>query len=57
MIMEKLVAEQIAVDHYRELIRYLADNEPTTRRMIEEILTVEEEHENDMADLLATHRT
>ena len=56
MITENLVAERIAVDHYRELVRYFADNDPTTRRMIEEILAVEEEHASDMADLLSRHR-
>jgi bacterioferritin len=56
MITENLVAERIAVDHYRELVRYFADNDPTTRRMIETILAVEEEHANDMADLLVRHR-
>jgi bacterioferritin len=56
MITENLVAERIAVDHYRELARYFADSDPTTRRMIEQILSVEEEHANDMADLLARHR-
>ena len=55
MITENLVAERIAVDHYRELVRYFADNDPTTRRMIEQILSVEEEHATDMADLLARH--
>ena len=55
MITENLVAERIAVDHYRELVRYFADNDPTTRRMIEQILAVEEEHATDMADLLARH--
>jgi bacterioferritin len=57
MITENLIAERIAVDHYRELARYFADNDPTTRRMIEQILAVEEEHATDMADLLARHRT
>jgi len=56
MITENLVAERIAVDHYPELVRYFAENDPTTRRMIEQILAVEEEHANDMADLLARHR-
>jgi bacterioferritin len=55
MIKENLIAERIAVDHYRELIRYFGDNDPTTRLMIEEILKVEEEHASDMTDLLATH--
>jgi bacterioferritin len=55
MIRENLIAERIAVDHYRELIRYFGDNDPTTRVMIEGILAVEEEHASDMLDLLATH--
>jgi bacterioferritin len=55
MIKENLIAERIAVDHYRELIRYFGDNDPTTRTMIESILTVEEEHASDMLDLLNLH--
>ncbi len=53
MIRENLVAERIAIDTYREIIRYLGDNDVTTRRIFEEILAVEEEHADDMADLLA----
>ena len=56
MIKENLIAERIAVDHYRELIRYFGDDDPTTRRMLEWILTVEEEHTNDMHDLLVAHQ-
>jgi bacterioferritin len=55
MIRENLIAERIAVDHYRELIRYFSDNDPTTRSMLESILAVEEEHASDMLDLLAVH--
>ena len=55
MIRENLVAERIAVDPYRELIRFFGDNDPTTRVMIEGILAVEEEHASDMLDLLAAH--
>jgi bacterioferritin len=55
MIRENLVAERIAVDHYRELIRFFGDDDPATRVMIEGILVVEEEHANDMQDLLAAH--
>lgn len=55
MIRENLIAERIAVDHYRELIRFFGDDDPTTRVMIEGILTVEEEHASDMLDLLITH--
>lgn len=55
MIRENLVAERIAVDHYRELIRYFGDRDPATRVMLERILITEEEHTNDMQDLLVAH--
>jgi len=55
MIKENLVAERIACDHYRELIRYFGKKDPTTRVMMEGILTNEEEHANDMHDLLVAH--
>ena len=55
MIKENLIAERIAVDHYRELIRYFGNNDPGTRTMLEGILLVEEEHANDMHDLLVAH--
>jgi bacterioferritin len=55
MIKENLIAERIAVDHYRELIRYFGDDDPTTKRMLEWILSVEEEHADDMHDLLVAH--
>jgi bacterioferritin len=55
MIKENLIAERIACEHYRELIRYFADKDPTTRVMMEGILTKEEEHANDMHDLLVAH--
>jgi len=55
MIRENLVAERIAVDHYRELIRYFGDDDPATRVMLEKILAVEEDHANDMHDLLVAH--
>ena len=55
MIKENYIAERIAVDHYRELIRYFADHDPTTRVMLEGILANEEEHANDMHDLLVAH--
>jgi len=54
MIKENLTAERIAVQHYQELVRYFGDNDPTTRVMLEAILAVEEEHANDMSDLLAS---
>jgi bacterioferritin len=55
MIRENLIAERIACEHYRELIRYFGDKDPTTRVMMEGILTNEEEHANDMHDLLVAH--
>lgn len=55
MIKENLIAERIAVDHYRELIRYFGDRDPGTRRMLAWILAKEEEHANDMHDLLVAH--
>jgi bacterioferritin len=52
MIKEDLVAERIAIDSYREMIAYLGPNDPTTRRMLEDILAVEEEHADDLVSLL-----
>lgn len=52
MLEENLIAERIAIDTYRELIAYIGDNDPTTRRMLEEILEQEEEHADDLANLL-----
>ncbi len=52
MIREDLVAERVAIDSYREFINLLGRKDPTTRRMLETILAVEEEHANDLADLL-----
>ena len=52
MIKEDLVAERIAIDSYGEMIRYIGDNDPTTRRMLEGILAVEEEHAEDMKTLI-----
>jgi len=54
MLKENLVAERIAIDSYAEMARYLGDDDPTTRRMLESILAVEEEHADDLATLLAT---
>ncbi len=53
MIREDLVAERIAIDSYGEMIRYLGSNDPTTRRMLEGILAMEEEHADDLAGFLA----
>ncbi|MDD5462050.1 MAG: ferritin-like domain-containing protein [Methylococcales bacterium] len=52
MITEDLVAERIAIDSYREMIQYLADQDSTTRNMLESILAVEEEHADELADLM-----
>jgi bacterioferritin len=52
MIKEDLVAERIAIDSYRELITYFGNDDPTSRRMMEEILAVEEEHADDLVSLL-----
>jgi bacterioferritin len=52
MIKEDLVAERIAIESYGEIIRYLGDNDPTSRRMMEEILAKEEEHAEDMRSLI-----
>jgi len=52
MIEENLVAERIAIDTYREMIVYIGNDDPTTRRVLEEILEQEEEHANDLATLL-----
>ncbi|MGA8297717.1 MAG: ferritin-like domain-containing protein [Acidimicrobiales bacterium] len=54
MIREDLIAERIAVSSYQEIIRWLGESDPTSRRMMEEILAVEEEHAEDMSTLLAT---
>ncbi len=48
MIKENLVAERIAVDHYRELIRYFGNDDPGTKSMLQGILRVEEEHADDL---------
>ena len=52
MIKEDLVAERVAIESYSEIIRYLGENDPTSRRMMEEILAKEEEHAEDMVSLL-----
>lgn len=52
MITENLVAERIAIASYREIVQYLGERDPTTRRLFEQILAVEEEHADDLVDLL-----
>jgi len=55
MIRENLVAERIAIETYRDMVRYFGDKDPTTRVMLEQILAKEEEHANDMTELLSAH--
>lgn len=52
MIRENLVAERIAIDSYKRMVDYIDDGDPTTRRLLEDVLAVEEEHAHDMADFL-----
>jgi bacterioferritin len=52
MIREDLVAERIAIESYSEIVRYLGDDDPTSRRVMEEVLAKEEEHAEDMSTLL-----
>lgn len=52
MIKEDLVAERIAIDSYREMIMYFGNDDPTTRRLMETILAMEEEHADDLVNLL-----
>jgi bacterioferritin len=52
MLTEDLVAERVAIESYSEIIRWLGDNDVTTRRMLETILAVEEEHADDLLNLL-----
>lgn len=52
MVTENLVAERIAIDSYRDFIQYVGDQDPTTRRLLESILAMEEVHADELADLL-----
>ncbi|WP_454719626.1 MULTISPECIES: ferritin-like domain-containing protein [Cupriavidus] len=52
MIRENLVAERVAIESYLEMVRYIGERDPTTRRMLEEILAIEEEHADELADML-----
>jgi bacterioferritin len=55
MIKEDLVAERVAIETYRDMVRHFGEDDPTTRVLLERILAQEEEHANDMHDLLVTH--
>jgi bacterioferritin len=52
MIRENLIAERIAIESYKEIAQYLGDKDPTTRRLMEEILATEEEHADDLVSLM-----
>ncbi len=52
MLKEDLIAERIAIESYRDMIRFFAEKDTTTKRMLEEILAKEEEHADDLSDLL-----
>ena len=52
MIKEDLIAERIAIKSYREFVAYLGNNDPTSQKMLKEILSVEEDHADEMASLL-----
>lgn len=52
MLREDLVAERIAIESYREIVQWLGDKDPTTRKMMEEILASEEQHADDLVSLL-----
>jgi bacterioferritin len=56
LIKENLIAERIAIETYRDMVRYFGDKDSTTRMLLERILAQEEEHANDMHDLLVTHQ-
>lgn len=53
MMQEDLIAERVAIDSYREIIRYLGGDDPTTRKLVEDILAKEEEHAEDLSSLLS----
>jgi bacterioferritin len=53
MVREDLIAERIAIDSYREMAQYVGDRDSTTRRLLEDILAVEEEHADELSDFLA----
>jgi bacterioferritin len=52
MLKEDLIAERIAVESYSEIVRFLGEDDPTSRRLMEDILAKEEEHANDLVDLI-----
>lgn len=53
MVKEDLIAERVAIESYSEMIRWLGDKDSTTRRMLEDILAIEEEHADDLLNILA----
>ena len=57
MVREDLVAERVAIESYQEIVRWIGNDDPTTRRVIEEILAVEEEHAEDLVSILQDMKT
>jgi bacterioferritin len=55
MVKQNLVAERLVISHYRDLIGYFGDRDPTTRRLLEDIMAEEEDHATDMHDLFVAH--
>ena len=53
MVRANLVAERVAIESYRQMIEQIGDSDPTTRQLLTQIMAVEEEHADDMRDLLA----
>lgn len=56
LVKQNLIAERIAIEHYRDLIKYFHDRDPSTRALMEKILADEEDHATDMHDLLQAHQ-
>jgi len=54
MVKEDLIAERVAIESYTEMIRYVGEKDPTTRRMLEGILAMEEEHADDLSSILSS---
>lgn len=54
MVREDLIAERVAIESYTEMIRFIGEGDPTTRRLLEGILAVEEEHAEELASMLDT---
>lgn len=53
ILRDDLVAERVAIESYTEMIRYIGDDDPTTKRLLEGILSTEEQHAEEIASMLA----